>query len=60
MKGKVFKCFFGTRPEAIKMAPLVHTLSADERFISKVCVTAQHREMLDQVLSLLILRLTMT
>lgn len=43
---------FGTRPEAIKMAPLVHTLSADERFYSKVCVTAQHREMLDQVLSL--------
>lgn len=43
---------FGTRPEAIKMAPLVHALSADERFESKVCVTAQHREMLDQVLSL--------
>ncbi|WP_290368708.1 non-hydrolyzing UDP-N-acetylglucosamine 2-epimerase [Vibrio stylophorae] len=51
MKGKVLSVF-GTRPEAIKMAPLVHTLSADERFISKVCVTAQHREMLDQVLSL--------
>ncbi|CAJ1859385.1 non-hydrolyzing UDP-N-acetylglucosamine 2-epimerase [Aeromonas veronii] len=43
---------FGTRPEAIKMAPLVHALAADERFESKVCVTAQHREMLDQVLSL--------
>ncbi len=43
---------FGTRPEAIKMAPLVHTLSADERFDAKVCVTAQHREMLDQVLEL--------
>jgi UDP-N-acetylglucosamine 2-epimerase (non-hydrolysing) len=43
---------FGTRPEAIKMAPLVHALSADERFDAKVCVTAQHREMLDQVLEL--------
>ncbi|MEZ6930043.1 non-hydrolyzing UDP-N-acetylglucosamine 2-epimerase [Aeromonas sp. S16(2024)] len=43
---------FGTRPEAIKMAPLVHALTADDRFESKVCVTAQHREMLDQVLSL--------
>jgi UDP-N-acetylglucosamine 2-epimerase (non-hydrolysing) len=43
---------FGTRPEAIKMAPLVHALAADERFKAKVCVTAQHREMLDQVLGL--------
>jgi UDP-N-acetylglucosamine 2-epimerase (non-hydrolysing) len=43
---------FGTRPEAIKMAPLIHVLSNDERFESKVCVTAQHREMLDQVLDL--------
>jgi UDP-N-acetylglucosamine 2-epimerase (non-hydrolysing) len=43
---------FGTRPEAIKMAPLVRTLADDERFESKVCVTAQHREMLDQVLDL--------
>ncbi|EOX1815246.1 non-hydrolyzing UDP-N-acetylglucosamine 2-epimerase [Vibrio cholerae] len=43
---------FGTRPEAIKMAPLVHALVADERFEAKVCVTAQHREMLDQVLEL--------
>ena len=43
---------FGTRPEAIKMAPLVHALEADDRFDTKVCVTAQHREMLDQVLEL--------
>ena len=43
---------FGTRPEAIKMAPLVHALEADGRFDAKVCVTAQHREMLDQVLEL--------
>ncbi len=43
---------FGTRPEAIKMAPLVDALAKDERFEAKVCVTAQHREMLDQVLAL--------
>jgi len=43
---------FGTRPEAIKMAPLVKALAADKRFEAKVCVTAQHREMLDQVLEL--------
>lgn len=43
---------FGTRPEAIKMAPLVKALAADEFFEAKVCVTAQHREMLDQVLEL--------
>ncbi|WP_226574022.1 non-hydrolyzing UDP-N-acetylglucosamine 2-epimerase [Mangrovibacter yixingensis] len=43
---------FGTRPEAIKMAPLVHALGNDPFFESKVCVTAQHREMLDQVLHL--------
>lgn len=43
---------FGTRPEAIKMAPLVKALAADDYFESKVVVTAQHREMLDQVLEL--------
>jgi len=43
---------FGTRPEAIKMAPLVRALDADDFFEAKVCVTAQHREMLDQVLEL--------
>jgi UDP-N-acetylglucosamine 2-epimerase (non-hydrolysing) len=43
---------FGTRPEAIKMAPLVLQLAESEHLISKVCVTAQHREMLDQVLNL--------
>lgn len=41
---------FGTRPEAIKMAPLVHELKDRKDFIVKVCVTGQHREMLDQVL----------
>ncbi|WP_086868437.1 non-hydrolyzing UDP-N-acetylglucosamine 2-epimerase [Kosakonia pseudosacchari] len=43
---------FGTRPEAIKMAPLVHALAKDPDFEARVCVTAQHREMLDQVLTL--------
>ena len=42
---------FGTRPEAIKMAPLAHALKQDEMLNTKVCVTAQHREMLDQVLA---------
>lgn len=41
---------FGTRPEAIKMAPLVKELEKRENIESIVCVTAQHREMLDQVL----------
>ncbi|MDR5907810.1 non-hydrolyzing UDP-N-acetylglucosamine 2-epimerase [Franzmannia qiaohouensis] len=45
-------CVFGTRPEAIKMAPLALALNADERFDAQVCVTGQHREMLDQVLDL--------
>lgn len=43
---------FGTRPEAIKMAPLVKALEKEKDTISKVCVTAQHREMLDQVLDM--------
>ena len=41
---------FGTRPEAIKLAPLIKELEADDRFELKLCVTAQHREMLDSVL----------
>lgn len=43
---------FGTRPEAIKMAPVVQRLGADPEIESVVCVTGQHREMLDQVLDL--------
>lgn len=43
---------FGTRPEAIKMAPVVKTLEEEESIDARVCVTAQHREMLDQVLGL--------
>jgi UDP-N-acetylglucosamine 2-epimerase (non-hydrolysing) len=43
---------FGTRPEAVKMAPVIQALAASPQIESKVCVTAQHREMLDQVLGL--------
>ena len=43
---------FGTRPEAVKMAPIVKLLSQTAGVESRVCVTAQHRQMLDQVLSL--------
>ena len=43
---------FGTRPEAIKMAPLIHALRRSSHVEPVVCVTAQHREMLDSVLSL--------
>jgi UDP-N-acetylglucosamine 2-epimerase (non-hydrolysing) len=43
---------FGTRPEAIKMAPLVKKLDAEDGIESVVCVTAQHREMLDMVLNI--------
>ena len=48
---KILSIFF-TRPEAIKMAPVVRELAQRECIESRVCVTAQHREMLDQVLSL--------
>ena len=43
---------FGTRPEAIKMAPLVNELKQDTDIEDIVCVTAQHRQMLDQVLDI--------
>lgn len=50
-KTKKIMLVFGTRPEAIKMAPLVHRLKAEPEFFDiQVCVTAQHRQMLDQVL----------
>jgi UDP-N-acetylglucosamine 2-epimerase (non-hydrolysing) len=49
-KLKILLCF-GTRPEAIKMAPLYHELKNQNAFEVVVCVTAQHREMLDQVLN---------
>ena len=47
---------FGTRPEAIKMAPVVKALSAAEDMDARVCVTGQHRQMLDQVLDLFDIR----
>ena len=43
---------FGTRPEAIKLFPVVAALQADPRFVPVVCVSAQHRQMLDQVLAI--------
>ena len=43
---------FGTRPEAIKLFPLIHALDGDDRFDSRVCVSGQHRGMLDQVLEI--------
>jgi len=43
---------FGTRPEAVKMAPVVRELARSTSIEAKVCVTAQHREMLDQVLDI--------
>ena len=53
MNKKKIMLVFGTRPEAIKMAPLVHALKAEpNQFELKICVTSQHREMLDQVLNI--------
>ena len=49
---KKIMCVFGTRPEAIKMAPVVKAIEQNENLQSVVAVTAQHREMLDQVLEL--------
>lgn len=48
---KKIMLIFGTRPEAIKMCPLVMELKKNQRFKTTVCVTGQHRQMLDQVLS---------
>ncbi|MCM8595999.1 non-hydrolyzing UDP-N-acetylglucosamine 2-epimerase, partial [Accumulibacter sp.] len=47
---KTISLVFGTRPEAIKLAPLALALAADRRFTCHVCLTAKHRQMLDQVL----------
>jgi len=52
MKPLKILTIFGTRPEAIKMAPVIRELRRSAKVISHVCVTAQHREMLDQVLDL--------
>ncbi len=50
MKKKKVMLVFGTRPEAIKMCPLVNELKKDDYFNTIVCVTGQHRQLLDQVL----------
>src|SRR5262245_21087332 len=50
-KKKIFICF-GTRPEAIKLAPVVKEFSKRPEYEVRVCVTSQHRQMLDQVLAL--------
>ena len=51
MRKKNVLIVFGTRPEAIKMAPLVRALKKEKKYFQvNICVTAQHREMLDQVL----------
>ncbi|MCK5849003.1 MAG: UDP-N-acetylglucosamine 2-epimerase (non-hydrolyzing) [Caldisericia bacterium] len=52
MKKPKLLIVFGTRPEAIKMAPLVRIFKQDSSFITKVVLTAQHREMLDQVMKI--------
>ena len=49
---KTILVVFGTRPEAIKMFPVIHALKADPRFRVVTCVSAQHRAMLDQVLAI--------
>ena len=51
MKNKTLLVAFGTRPEAIKLIPLIITLKNSGNFELKVCVSAQHREMLDSVLN---------
>ena len=48
---KTIMLVFGTRPEAIKMCPLVNELKTRENIKTVVCVTGQHRQMLDQVLN---------
>ncbi len=52
MPKKKVMAVFGTRPEAIKMAPVVQALRSSDKLSTVVVVTAQHREMLDQVLDL--------
>ena len=49
---KKIMVIFGTRPEAIKMAPMIHSLQAHPDLQPIICVTAQHRQMLDQILTL--------
>ena len=53
MRKKKVMLVFGTRPEAIKMCPLVRELKERADFETLVCVTGQHREMLEQVLRII-------
>jgi len=50
-KNIIVSCIFGTRPEAIKLAPVILELKNHSNVVCRVCVTGQHREMLDQVLA---------
>ena len=52
MKMKKISLIFGTRPEAIKLCPLIKTINDTEGLTADVCVTGQHREMLDQILNI--------
>ena len=52
MEKRKILIIFGTRPEAIKLFPIIHDLAARPGVVVRVCVTAQHREMLDQVLAI--------
>src|SRR5208282_1839699 len=56
MAAKTVLTVFGTRPEAIKMAPVIRALRDDARAKCVTCVTGQHRQMLDQVLELFDIR----
>lgn len=56
MTRKKIAFIFGTRPEALKLIPILFALKANARFAANVCVTGQHREMLDQVLSVFNIR----
>jgi len=51
MQKKTISIIFGTRPEALKLIPIILALKNNSRLMARICITAQHREMLDQVLS---------
>ena len=50
LKHEKIVVIFGTRPEAIKLAPLIKEIQKSKKMTLKICVTAQHRDMLDQIL----------
>ncbi len=51
MKKKIILIVFGTRPEAIKLAPIIHKLQNQKKYKILICLTAQHRELVDQVIN---------